>query len=208
MTLEQWLLYIPAAFALNMFPGPNNILSMSNAARYGFGPAFYAGFARLPPFAVMVALTAAGLGALLTASETAFLMLKWGGAAYLFYLGLRTIFAPSSAPIEAGLAPAERADLRTLARRDFLVAASNPKAMAIFAAFMPQFIAPGSPYWLQLTEMGVAFLAMEIVAIALYAILGLRLRAMAATARGLAWVTRGSGVALILSGVALAMTRR
>jgi threonine/homoserine/homoserine lactone efflux protein len=208
MTLEQWLLFIPAAFALNMFPGPNNILSMSNAARFGFGPAFYAGFARLPPFAAMVALTAAGLGALLAASETAFLILKCGGAAYLLYLGLGMILARATGADPAGTAGPQGGDLRTLARREFLVAASNPKAMAIFAAFMPQFLVEGSAYWLQLAEMGAAFLVMEVVAIAIYALGGVRLRSLAATARGLVWVTRGSGAALVLSGVALALTRR
>ncbi len=97
MTFEQWLIFLPAGFALNIFPGPNNLLSLSNSARFGFSKAFLAGFARLPAFAVMVALTAFGLGALLAASETAFLVLKWVGAAYLFFLGVRMIHDANSA---------------------------------------------------------------------------------------------------------------
>ncbi|MDX2263884.1 MAG: LysE family translocator [Hyphomicrobiales bacterium] len=201
MTFEQWLIFIPAAFALNVFPGPNNILSVAHASRYGFAPAFWAGFARLPPFAVMIALVAAGLGALLSASETAFIALKWIGAAYLLYLGGRMLLAEPE--MEQGAASA---DIGALMRREFIVAASNPKAMAIFAAFMPQFLAPGAPFWLQLVEMGCAFLVMEVVAMAIYAGGGVALKRSGGAS--LKWIGRGSGVALIGSGVALALARR
>lgn len=207
MTLEHWLLFLPGAFALNVFPGPNNLLSVSNGARHGFGPAFLAGFGRLPVFAFMVILTAVGLGAVLAASETAFFILKWIGALYLFYLGIRMVIArsaPALLPHEAAL----HVPLKTLRRQEFLVASSNPKAIAIFTAFIPQFIQPGEAIWVQLLLMGSAFVVMEIAAIAIYAIMGARLRTLAQSATGLTWINRCSGGALIASGFALLFTQR
>jgi len=207
MTLETWLLFLPGAFALNVFPGPNNLLSISNGARYGFSKAFQAGFGRLPVFAVMVVMTAAGLGALLAASDTAFTILKWVGAAYLFYLGLKMVIARAVMNFSES-DHAEPASVQTLRRREFLVASSNPKAIAIFTAFMPQFIQPGEAIWLQLLLMGSAFIVMEIGAIAIYAIMGARLRSLAQSESGLTWINRGSGGALIVSGIALLSSQR
>ena len=89
MPWEVWLVFVPASFALNMAPGPNNLLAMSNGVRFGFGRAVMAGSGRLIAFAAMITLTALGLGAVLAASELAFHIIKWCGAAYLVYLGIR-----------------------------------------------------------------------------------------------------------------------
>lgn len=208
MTFEQWLIFLPAAFALNVFPGPNNLLSLSNGARFGFAPAFWAGFGRLPAFAVMVALTALGLGALLATSETAFLILKWAGAGYLLYLGITMMLArPAEGSALAQLTQQTRS-LKMLMRQEFLVAASNPKAIAIFTAFLPQFIQPDGAIWLQLAMMGGAFIVMEVAAMALYAVAGWRLRGLARSANGLMWINRGSGGALIAAAVALMFSQR
>lgn len=208
MTIEQWLFFLPAAFALNIFPGPNNLLSLANATRYGFWASFFAAFGRLPAFAVMVALTAVGLGALLAASETAFLILKWVGAAYLLYLGVRMLTAKiAPQPAEAPQAPT--VPLKILMRQEFLVAASNPKAIAIFTAFLPQFIQPnGGAIWIQLLLMGTSFIVMEIAAMAIYAVIGDQLKSFAKSERGMAWLNRGSGGALIGAGGLLLLTQR
>jgi threonine/homoserine/homoserine lactone efflux protein len=207
MSFDQWLIFLPAAFALNIFPGPNNLLSLSNGARFGLSAAFWAGFGRLPAFAVMVALTALGLGALLATSETAFLVLKWAGALYLLYLGIGMIRAPVPDPEQQAQASSELS-LKTLLRQEFFVAASNPKAMAIFTAFLPQFIQPGEAVWSQLALMGAAFIVMEIAAMAIYAAGGWRLRGLARSRTGLKWINRSSGAALIAAAFALLLSRR
>ncbi|MEG0944838.1 MAG: LysE family transporter, partial [Angelakisella sp.] len=80
------LFFIPACFALNMAPGPNNLLSVANATRYGFWVASIAGAGRLLAFIGMIAISATGLAAVLQASLAGFYAIKLIGAAYLFYL--------------------------------------------------------------------------------------------------------------------------
>lgn len=80
MDLPTLAVFIPACFALNMAPGPNNLLSISNASRYGFVRACSGGVGRLLAFAIMIALAAVGLTAVLHTSELLFLGIKLVGA--------------------------------------------------------------------------------------------------------------------------------
>ncbi len=83
MTLETWAIFLPAAFALNCYPGPNNVLAMTHGARFGFSTALAAAAGRFPAFALFVLGAAVGLGAVLAASAEVFLALKIAGAVYL-----------------------------------------------------------------------------------------------------------------------------
>ena len=206
MSLELWALFIPACFALNIYPGPNNLLAMSNGARHGFAAALTVSLARLVAFAGMIVLTGIGLGALLAASETFFIALKWIGAAYLVYLGIRMFAAPVADP-DAPSAP-HSVRLGMLARQEFFVAASNPKAIVVFTAFFPQFIAPQASFLGQFVILGAAFLILEVVAMALFAAVGAQLKNFVRHQRGLRLVNRASGIALIGAGILLAFARR
>lgn len=136
MSAVTWALFIPACFAINMAPGPNNMLAFSNAARFGFSHAMLGAFGRLVAFALMITLVAVGLGALLAASETAFTVVKWLGAAYLVYVGvklLRSRFEKSEEQVSGIVS------VRELARHEFSLAAGNPKAIATFTTFSRSF---------------------------------------------------------------------
>ena len=78
-----WTLFVPACFALNLAPGPNNLLSLNNAARHGFAIATLAGGGRLLAFVGMLALAASGLALVLHTSAWLFLAIKLLGAGYL-----------------------------------------------------------------------------------------------------------------------------
>ncbi len=99
MTFHTWLALLPALFLLSLVPGPNNLLTAANGVRFGARPAAIAVAGRIVAFVAMIALTLAGLGALLATSETAFVAVKWGGVAYLIWLGVQTWRAP---PLLAG----------------------------------------------------------------------------------------------------------
>lgn len=171
MDLSSLLLFIPACFALNMAPGPNNLLSLHNASRYGLRTACVAGAGRILAFSGMIALAAMGLAVVLHTSEYLFLAIKLAGAAYLFYIAWQLWRAPLAQAVDAG--EQTRGTLR-LARQEFWVAAGNPKAILIFTAFLPQFVSVGSqtPVSEQFLWLGLLFLALEWLAIALYSGLG------------------------------------
>ncbi|MGH8437834.1 MAG: LysE family translocator [Pseudomonas sp.] len=171
MDLSLLALFVPACFALNMAPGPNNLLSLNNASRYGLRIACVAGVGRLLAFAGMIVLAAMGLAVVLHTSEYLFLTIKLFGAAYLFYIAWQLWRAPVAA---ASVSAGRQAGTLRLARQEFLVAAGNPKAILIFTAFLPQFVNLNSPVSTteQFAWLGGLFLLLEWLAIAIYAWLG------------------------------------
>lgn len=212
MAFQNYWLFVPACFALNMAFGPNNVLSLSNGARDGMRYSILAALGRLLAFAAMIAISGFGLGALLLASETLFTLLKFGGAIYLVWLGIKMFraapmsltrsVADAGAPIEPSMDK-----LRRLAKQEFLVAAGNPKAILIFTAFFPQFV-DRSVYAASFTILGAIFLLLELVAIAIYAALGARLGSLAQVGNSFRWFNRASGSLMIGFGLLLAFLRR
>ncbi len=181
MDLSTLALFVPACFALNMAPGPNNLLSISNATRYGFARSCAGGAGRLLAFAIMIALAAAGLTVVLHTSAWLFHAIKVIGAAYLFYLAVQLWRANPQAQEEASTASAGSA---RLARQEFLVAIGNPKAILLFTAFLPQFVDQAGDITRQFAWLGSLFLALECIAIALYAWMGVHARRLFAKPGG------------------------
>ena len=181
MDLATLSLFLPACFALNMAPGPNNLLSVSNATRYGFQRACSAGVGRILAFAGMIALAGAGLSVVLQTSEWLFQAIKIVGAAYLFYMAWQLWRANTETEEEIAGASV---GFWALARQEFLVAAGNPKAILLFTAFLPQFVDPGRPVPAQFAVLGVLFLSLEWIAISAYAYMGLHMRRWFAEPRG------------------------
>ena len=205
MDLATLGFFIPACFALNMAPGPNNLLSLGNATRHGFGTACLAGSGRLLAFGGMIALASAGLAAVLHTSELLFHAIKIAGALYLFWIAWQLWRAPVDT---AEVAERPPASLVALARQEFLVAAGNPKAILIFTAFLPQFVDPAGDVAVQFTVLGTSFLLLEVVAIAIFAWMGRHLRLWFASPRGKRVFNRTSAALLGGAGVGLLLARR
>ncbi|MDQ0036287.1 threonine/homoserine/homoserine lactone efflux protein [Variovorax boronicumulans] len=207
MSLSTYLLFLPACFAINMAFGPNNLLSVTNGARHGVSPAVIAASGRLVAFALMIAVAGLGMGAVLVASELAFDVIKYIGAAYLVWIGIRLLRAPTPTADVQSQGTAAPPSLRALARQEFTVAAGNPKAILVFTAFFPQFVVPGA-YASSYVLLGATFLVFELVAIALYALLGARMRRLANGSRAMRWFNKVSGSMMVGFGLILALTRR
>ncbi|PRY22249.1 threonine/homoserine/homoserine lactone efflux protein [Aliiruegeria haliotis] len=204
-SLHTWIVFVPAALALAVYPGPNNLLSLATAAQQGFRKTVLAGAGRLAAFALLIAACGIGMGALLAASETYFTVLKWIGGLYLVFLGLRMAHSASgsSATPEAPFLPWWQ-----LARQDFLVALTNPKAILVFTAFFPQFLAPTESIPLQFAVLGAAFLGLQLVAISTYAAAGARLGRFVSSGPGRTWLNRATGVTLVSAGLILSTAHR
>lgn len=172
--MEVWtlLFFIPACFALNMTPGPNNLLSMNNARCYGFKSALVAGLGRITAFSFMIALAASGLAVILYTSETLFMAIKLCGALYLLWIAFK-LWRSKTSPISNNTS---RYSHFELAKQEFFLAAGNPKAILIFTAFLPQFVDVNKNVGDQFFVLGFIFLLLELAAISIYALFGLYLR--------------------------------
>ncbi|MCI1695573.1 LysE family translocator [Aneurinibacillus aneurinilyticus] len=206
MSLQTLLLFIPACFALNMAFGPNNLLSLMNGARHGTNAAIVASVGRLFAFVIMIVIAAVGLGALLMTSEVLFSVVKWLGAVYLVWIGLKVFLTKSPAQSVSTTFDSDYS-LFDLMRKEFIVASGNPKAILIFTAFFPQFIEPNA-YAQSFMIMGIIYLILEAAAVAIYALVGARLGAYVKSANAFRWINRLSGSLMITFGVLLAFARK
>ena len=181
MDIQLWLFYFASAIGLSLTPGPNGLLVLTHGMRFGWRRTLPTALGGVAGFMVLIAASIAGLGALLTTSRQAFEIAKWIGAAYLIYLGIRTWRAPAPMstqrqPHDGGAEPAsESADgrrglpgvcsrgWRERLAEGFIVAISNPKALIFFAAFLPQFMQPDVPLWLQFLILGGTFGLIELI---------------------------------------------
>ncbi|WP_030659995.1 LysE family translocator [Streptomyces rimosus] len=205
VTDVEWTAFFPAAVLLAATPGANQLLALRNGLRHGPRAAVGASLGRFGAFALMVAAVAAGLGALLTASEAAFTVVKWGGVAYLSWLGVRTVATAGRPADDEGRADSAAPQggqpsvpARRLARQEFVVAAANPKALILFTVFLPQFLPCGAAHVvLPLCALGAAYIAVEFCCACGYAALGGRLKALGITRRVRRWLDAATGVAML-----------
>ncbi|MBE8565639.1 LysE family translocator [Vibrio splendidus] len=204
--MEIWklLLFIPACFALNMTPGPNNLLSMNNARCYGFQAAFVAGLGRILAFSGMIALAASGLAVVLYTSETLFFLIKLFGAMYLLWIAFN-LWRSQASPV----ADIERnKNWFGLVKQEFALAAGNPKAILIFTAFLPQFVDVTANVNTQFFILGSTFLVLEMLAISIYAAFGLYLRNWFSKPQMAKRFNKACSVFLALSGANLLVSRQ
>ncbi|EEA00690.1 Lysine exporter protein (LYSE/YGGA) [Burkholderia sp. H160] len=205
MSLTAWLFFLPACFAINLAPGPNNLLSINVAARHGFMKAFVGGTGRLLAFALMLALAATGLAVVLHASEWIFLAIKLAGAAYLIWLAIQ-LWRSDAPAIDTS--QAQDPSLTRIARHEFFVAAGNPKAILVFTAFLPQFVDVAQPILPQFAVLGASFLVLEWVAIAVYSWAGMHLGKWLMRAQIRRWFNRCCGGFLAAIGVSFLLVQR
>ncbi|MGF9695349.1 LysE family translocator [Rhizobium sp. 0TCS1.26] len=170
MSIEHWLAFVAASAVLLAIPGPTILLVISYALSHGrrAATATVAGVA-LGDFTAMTA-SMLGLGALLATSSMLFTGLKWAGAAYLIYLGIRLWRTPVGEPTaEATDVPAARPVRIFL--HTYVVTALNPKSIVFFVAFLPQFLDLTEPLFFQMAIFEATFLGLAIINAGLYGLL-------------------------------------
>ncbi len=174
MALHTWLIYLLTVIGLSLTPGPNGLLALSHGALYGQRKALFTISGGMLGFTVLMALSMFGIGALLQASAQALTVLKWIGGAYLVWLGVQLWRAPAITLSDEGVAPSKSG--QALFRQGLLSAISNPKVILFFGAFLPQFLEPSRPLWLQFLIMVLTFVLFEGVVEYLLARLAHRIR--------------------------------
>lgn len=158
--------FLAASLVLAVTPGPGvlYIVARSLAQGRGAGLSSAAGVALGNLGNALGA--ALGLAALFALSSLAFTVVKYAGAAYLVYLGIRLLRAPAAAGT-AAMAPAR---LGRIFRDGFVVALLNPKTTLFFAAFLPQFMSPAASPLVQSLALGVIFVALAALTDSVYAL--------------------------------------
>lgn len=201
MPLHTWLTFFLASTVLLAIPGPTILLVV--------GQSLGAGRRHAIPLVAGVALgdltamtsSLAGLGALLSASAAAFTLLKWAGAVYLIYLGLKLWRAPVSVEATPPL------QARAAFRQAYVVTALNPKSIAFFVAFVPQFISPEASFLRQGMILVVTFVILGAANALFYAVLAGQMSSVVRRPTVRRGFNRAGGGVLMGAGVALALKR-
>ena len=199
MSFEIWLAFAAASAVLLLIPGPTVLLVVSYALGQGWRTAL--------PMAVGVALgdftamtlSMLGVGALLAASATVFTLLKWLGAAYLVWLGVRLWRAGRT--IEA-MPRRSAASAAKMLGHAWIVTALNPKSLTFFVAFLPQFLSPERDFLTQMAVFEATFLVLAFLNALGYALIASRAGAFIESPRAVGLVNKAGGSCLIGAGIA------
>jgi homoserine/homoserine lactone efflux protein len=206
MPLETWLAFVVAAWLISLSPGAGAISCMAAGMRYGYARAMWNILGLQLGILFVLAIVAAGLGAIIAASTTLFAAVKWLGAAYLVYLGIRQWRAPAAPVTDAG------ADVtgtpRQLVMRGFLVNATNPKGIVFMLAVLPQFIDPALPQLPQYLVCGATLFFTDLVVMSGYTGLAAKVLRVLREPHHVRWVNRTFGGLFVAAGAVLATFRR
>ncbi|HTB69171.1 MAG TPA: LysE family translocator [Steroidobacteraceae bacterium] len=206
MSLNIWLAFVAVVFVVSGSPGPNMLLSLTHGIHYGLTRTFSTMLGLLSGLAVILAISLCGLGAVLVASTTAFEVVKYVGAAYLVYLGIRTWRTVDTRLVTEGHPPAAGGSNRY--RTGVLVSLSNPKAILFCVALFPQFIDRRQALAPQAGILLATFVCIETCWMFVYAGGGARLAAWLRQGNRMRWFNRASGGVFIGAGVLLGSLRR
>jgi homoserine/homoserine lactone efflux protein len=202
MSLHVWLGFAAFALLVSVVPGPAVIAVVSSALRGGFRASLAANAGVLVGDAVFVAAAALGLGALLVASHTVFVAVRWAGIAYLAYLGVRALLDRGTA---FAAEPAARG--RRAFRFGLTTQLANPKIILFFGALLPLFVDPSRPAAPQFVLLGATFIVSDALVFAAYGALAHRARLLLRTPRAARVTSRVTGVAMLGVAARLAAER-
>lgn len=208
MNWNLWWFYVTTWLVLCLTPGPAVLLTVSNALRYGARQSIVTVLGILSANTVYFALSATGIGLLLLSSYSIFFWVKWIGAGYLIFRGVRSLFAGGNplsplTPEHLGTRPANK-----LYVDGFILQMSNPKALLTFGAILPQFIDPMHAIETQMGVYGLTGILLEFGVLTAYATITGKASTLAREPRYARWTNRFSGLFLIGAGGGLAMIRR
>jgi threonine/homoserine/homoserine lactone efflux protein len=202
MSLSLYLAFVGTTFLICGTPGPNMLLAMTQGINHGYGKALAGMAGTMTGMLIILAVSFGGLGAVLLASAKAFSILKFIGAAYLIYLGLKT-WRMKEAALIATEEPTSRSSPFSRYRTGLLVSLFNPKAILFGVAFFPQFMDPARAFLPQVAILLPSILLIEFGWLSAYAIGGARLTRWLKKGTRLNWFNRASGTAFIGAGIFL-----
>lgn len=206
MSLKILLAFALTEFLVDLTPGPAVLLVVSQGVKTGFRRSLGGVLGIETVNAFFFALSALGLGALLMASANLFQVIKWLGAGYLIFVGIKMLFFTEPAKEAEDLPVRSRRSLK-LYSQGLITQLTNPKAILFFTALVPQFVSPTTHIFKQFVVLGIVSIAMEIPVLLAYAWLAERGGRLIPKAFS-TLPERIAGVFLIGAGAGLASMRR
>jgi threonine/homoserine/homoserine lactone efflux protein len=203
----ELLAFAGVSLLLAITPGPDMAVVTRNALAHGRRGVILTTSGIALALLIWVTATAFGVSALLRSSADLFFVLKLIGAAYLAYLGVRTLWDSRRRPADLLASAPPAAPAHAIFRQGFLSALTNPKLGVFFVTFLPQFVEPGQALLPRLLELGLIFAVIGWVWMNLYGLLVTRIRAFITASRVRQWMERVTGVVLLGFGARLAAER-
>jgi threonine/homoserine/homoserine lactone efflux protein len=203
----QLLAFVGVSLLLAVTPGPDMAVVTKNALAHGRRGVLLTTTGIGLALVIWATATAVGLSAVLRASGDLLFVLKIAGAAYLAYLGVRTLVDSRKRPADLLAASPPPAPAHAIFRQGFLSAISNPKLGVFFVTFLPQFVGPGQSLLSRLLELGFVFAVIGWTWMNVYGLLITRIRDIITAPRVRQWMQRVTGVVLLGFGARLALER-
>lgn len=204
MTFEWWFAYLMTSVIVSLSPGAGAINSMTTSVNHGYRGAIAAIAGLQTGLMMLIILVGVGLGTLLSQSVLAFEILKWAGAGYLIWLGIRQWRAAGTIELSTQAATLPR---KKLYQNGVLVNISNPKSIVFLAALFPQFIMPHQPQLMQYLILGVTTIAADIIVMTGYAVLARQIAVFIKSPAQTRAMNKVFGSLFMLVGALLAFTR-
>src|SRR5690554_3758873 len=207
-TVTHWVTFLSAAVLLNLSPGPDIAFILGQTLRNGRRKGFAAMFGIWTGAGLHVVMAAAGLSAILATSATAFSIVKWLGAAYLIWLGVKMLLSRGDSFVSNG--QPKNLSGGSIYWQGVMVSALNPKAAIFFLAFLPQFVVEGAgSISVQLLLHGSLMIVVAAIIEPPLLMIGSRLCVFLRANRKVGlWMDRGLGALFVALGVRLAASSK
>lgn len=203
--MKLYPVFLLMAFITVLIPGPGVVMTLTNSIRYGlrgtFGGILGIAFGAF----VVAAISSTSLGVILATSALAFTVLKFIGAAYLLYLGIKFWRSPPFLFVEQ---PAHNATFGRRFLEGLSLQLTNPKAIFFFLSVLPQFINPSENYVFQFSALVLTYSLLVILVHSIYALGANRAKYWLSSVRGGKAIRRAGGATFIFFGAALATAKQ
>jgi threonine/homoserine/homoserine lactone efflux protein len=204
MELHVYLAFVVATAIMIALPGPSVLLTVAHSISFGWRHALATVAGATMGIAVQLIVAAIGLTSLLNVVAEVFEWLRWAGAAYLVYLGIKQ-WRSASEPLEFDTSSVSKTNLFV---QGLVITIPNPKSLIFIAAFLPQFIDTTRPLGLQFTFIVPTFLVITFTVTSVWALIAGKVRGFLQSQRAFQSVLRTAGGLMIIAGVGLALARR
>ena len=207
MEISTWLTFFAASWAISISPGPGAIAAMSAGLNHGFKYGYVTIIGLVLGIWSQLLIVGVGLGALISASSTAFMVVKWLGVGYLVWLGIQQWRAPAR-PMVALADSKAPVTQRQLVLRAWMINVINPKGTVFLLAVVPQFMDLSQPLLPQYLIIGATLAFTDMVVMSGYTALASRVLGTLKEPSHIRAVNRVFGSLFVLAGSLLAFFKR